>query len=107
MAPRISTVSFITVFGTPRTLYLTARCANSPATTASAMMDSDSMASLCASATALGQYGQVGVTNTCMWTGLSNCFSAILLASLRPDSPFDASLMASRNARNSYPAGTP
>jgi len=69
-APSISTFSFIIVLGTPVTLYFSARCGNSIASIMSAVINGFSMANWWASLTALGQYGHVGVTNTCIYTGL-------------------------------------
>ena len=50
---------------------------------------------------ATGQYGQVGVTKTWMWTGLVSVAKAFLLASERPDSPPKKSAMSSKRVGNS------
>src|SRR4029077_4294849 len=62
-APRISTVSFTTVFGTPFTWYLRARSGNSVASTSYAVMLGFDSAISCARLTARGQCGHVGVVN--------------------------------------------
>src|SRR3972149_5839069 len=81
-APTSSVRSFMTIFGTPITLYFCARCGNSPTSTTSDLTMSLSIANLCDNPAATGQYGHVKVTNTCMCTGLSNPFSFALMSSL-------------------------
>src|SRR5580765_5948373 len=76
-APRISTASLTTVFGTPVTEYFRARSGNSVASTANAVMLGLANAISCATATARGQCGHVGVVKT--WTVVGSCTPAISL----------------------------
>jgi len=62
-------VSFTTVRGTALTEYRWARCGNSVTSTKSAVTRSLSTANCWASRTAAGQWGQVGVENTCRCAG--------------------------------------
>jgi len=100
-APRISTVSFATVFGTPLTWYLRTRSGYSLASTMEEVTCPLSTAMRFARLTARGQCGQVGVTNTWSASGDWICPMSARLASVRPESPADTSLMASMSDMNS------
>ena len=91
----------MTVRGTPCTWYFIARWGNSVASTMSAETRSLAIASLCASTTARGQYGQVGVTNTWMCTGRVSVRSAAIVSSLRPGSPLPSIRRSSISDENS------
>jgi len=106
-APSMWTVSSMTVRGTPITWYLVPRCGNSTTSTMSPVMKSLSTASWCASNTARGQYGQVGVVNTWIRTGLVSLATISRVASERPESPSDTIRMSSISVPNSYPDGIP
>src|SRR5436190_3636943 len=84
-APRISTESFTTVFGTPVTEYFRARSGNSVASTANAVMFGFANAISCASATARGQCGHVGVVNTCIVVGDDTAATRFRLSSDNTD----------------------
>src|SRR6266566_3591247 len=72
MLPTNSTVSLITVFGTPRMAYRSARCGNSFTSTTSATIRGFSIAILWANLATGGQYGQVGVTKKVLVQSLQN-----------------------------------
>ena len=100
-APSKCIVSLTTVRGTPCTRYLAASWGNSVASTISAVTRVLSSAILWAKLTALGQYGQVGVTKTCMWRGSFRPARKALVVSDRPESWADTSTMLSKREVNS------
>jgi len=106
-APRISTRSLTTVFGTPVTRYWRTRSGYSIAATADAVMCAFSRARRWARLTALGQCGQVGVANTWMSIGWSTAATSARLSSLNPESPEATSAIASTSDTSSWPSGAP
>ncbi len=106
-APSMLPVSFTMVRGTARIWYRCARYGNSVISTMSAVMNSFSTATCCASRTAAGQCGQVGVLNTWMWVGWVIPVKAVLLSGVRSVLPLDTVRMAARKGANSYPSGMP
>ena len=100
-APTNSTRSFTTVLGTPMTWYCAARSGNSLASTASATTLEFSMAMAWARPAAWGQYGQVGVKNTRMWTGLFTLASFSRDSAVSPDSPRATSMRPRMKLPNS------
>jgi len=100
-APRISTVPFTIVFGTPLTWYFRTKSGYSLASTTKDVTLPLSTAMRLARLTARGQCGQVGVTNT--WSVRDDSMPASMarLASFRPESPADTTLIASSSDMNS------
>ena len=99
--------SLTTVFGTPVTRYCRTRSGYSTAATAEAVMCGLTSAMRCARLTALGQCGQVGVTNTWMSIGWSTAAIKAWLSSLSPESPEATSRIDSTSETSSCPSGTP
>lgn len=101
LAPRISTRSLTTVFGTPLTWYRRTRSGYSLASTMIDVTFPLSTAIRFARLTAWGQCGHVGVTNTLSVTGASRPASIARLSSASPESPFDTIRIASSSDMNS------
>jgi len=99
--PRISTVRFTTILGTPVTLCSRTRSGNSVATIAVAVTRSLSNAARCARLTARGHDAQVGVTNTRTSRGPGSAASRARLAGERPESPLDTIRIVSTSVMNS------
>jgi len=95
------TVSLMTVFGTPRTPYRLTRSGNSLTSTTSAITCELAIAILWASLATSGQWGQVGVTNTWMWTSLSSLLNTSFVSSERSASAFDTSTKLPIRTENS------
>jgi hypothetical protein len=100
-APTNSTVSFTTIFGTDRTSYRSESSGNSVASTTSAVTFSLAIAIWWANLAARGQYGQVGVTNTWMWTGSASAPSSLRVFSDSSMLPRDTSTMSVISVENS------
>ncbi|MCK7470351.1 MAG: hypothetical protein MZU95_05735 [Desulfomicrobium escambiense] len=96
-----------TVLGTPITLWAPARSGNSWASITEALTMGEAAAILCASTPAPGQWGQVGVTKTMMFSfPLSPSMNAMVAGeSFVPGRP--ASIMAVSRVLNSYPERGP
>ena len=99
--PTNSCVSPTTVLGTDEMWYFIARSENPVTSTPSAVIWSLSIANLKARRTARGQYGQVGVEKTLMWTSLPRMASDALVSSASAGSPVETRIMESIRLLNS------
>lgn len=103
----VSAPELIVVCGTPLTLNLFANSGNSIASIISARMSGFARAKRCASVTAGGQYGQVGVTNTCRSTSLLIFSMKTIVSGLSPASRLLTRMMLWISEVNSCPDGMP
>ena len=107
-APVNSAVSLMTVFGTPMTRYRWASSGNSSTSTTVALMCGFAMANAWAARATRGQWGQVGVTNTWIWTGVSTSRSiAAAKLELRWGVFWDRASTVAMMVANSLPTGVP
>ena len=96
-----STRSLMTILGTDMTWYLLESSGNSEASIASAVMCSLTIAIVWANLAALGQYGQVGVLNTWMWTGSVIALRADFVSSDKFTEPAETSTISAISVENS------